>query len=68
MNVGTNTNDEDICLINSATTHTILKSNNFFSCLVMREVNVSIISNTTNIFEGSRRATILVPTTLIETY
>ena len=68
MNVGTNTNDEDICLINSATTHTILKSNNFFSCLVMREVNVSIISNTTNIFEDSRRAIILVPRALIETY
>ena len=68
MNVGTNTNDEDICLINSATTHIILKSNNFFSCLVMREVNVSIISNTTNIFEDSRRAIILVPRALIETY
>jgi len=43
MNVGTNINDEDICLIDSVTTHTILKSNTFFSCLVMREVNVSII-------------------------
>ena len=47
MNVGTSTNDEDICLIDSATTHTILKSNTFFSCLVMREVNVSSISGTT---------------------
>jgi len=40
-----------MCLIDSATTHTILKSNKFFSCLVMREVNVSIIYSTTNIFE-----------------
>ena len=51
MNVGTNTGNEDMCLIDSATTHTILKSNKFFSCLVMREVNVSIIYSTTNIFE-----------------
>ena len=27
MNVGTNIDDEDMCLINSATTNTILKSN-----------------------------------------
>ena len=30
MNVGTNTNDEDMCLIHSVTSHTILKSNKFF--------------------------------------
>jgi len=61
MNVSTSTNDEDICLIDSATTYTILKSNKFFSCLVMREFNVSTISRTTNIIEGSGRATILLP-------
>ena len=35
MNVGTSTNDEDICLIDSATTYTIFKRNKFFSCLIM---------------------------------
>ena len=35
MNVGTNINDEDMCLIDSATNYTILTSNKFFSCLVM---------------------------------
>jgi len=65
MNVGTSTNDKDVCLINSATTHTILKSNKFCSCLVMRELNISIISSTTNIFEGSKRAIILLPRSLI---
>jgi len=50
-----------MCLADSATTHTILKSNKFFSCLVMREVNVSTISGTTNIVECSGRATILLP-------
>ena len=33
MNVGSSTNDEDICLIDSTTTHTIIKSNKFFSYL-----------------------------------
>jgi len=61
MKVGTSTNDEDMCPIDSATTYTILKSNTFFSCLVMRDINVSIIYITTYIFEGSRRAIILLP-------
>ena len=30
MNIGINTNDEDLCLADSATTHTILKSNKIF--------------------------------------
>jgi len=61
MNVGTNTNDGDICLIDSATTYTIFKSNKLFSCLLMREVNVSVISGITNIIEGSGRAIVLLP-------
>jgi len=62
MNVDTRTNDEDMCLIDNATTYTILKSNNFFSCLVMRDINVSIIYSTTNIFECSERTIILLLT------
>ena len=50
MNVDTSTSDDDMCLIDSATTYTILKSNKFFSCLVMRDINVSIIYSTTNIW------------------
>jgi len=60
INVGTSTNYEDICLIDSATTHTILKNNKFFSCLVMQEVNVNTIYGTTNIIEGSGRAIVLL--------
>jgi len=37
------------------------RSNTFFSYLVMRDVNVSIIYNTTNLFEGIGRAIILLP-------
>jgi len=61
MNIGINTNDDDLCIADNATTHTILKSNKFFSCLLMREVNVSTISGTTNIIEGSRRTIVLLP-------
>jgi len=61
MIVGTSTNDEDMCLADNATTHTILKSNKFFSCLVMREVNVSTIFSTINIIKSFGRSTILIP-------
>jgi len=56
VNVDISTNDKDMCLIDSATTHIILKSNTFFSCLVMREVNVSTISDTKNIIERLRKS------------
>jgi len=59
---------KDMCLINSVITYTILKSNKIFSCLVMRDINVSIIYSTTNIFEGSGRAIILLLRSWIETY
>jgi len=61
VNVDTITNDDYMCLIDSATTQTILKSSKFFSCLVMREVNVSTISGTTNIIEGFGRDIVLLP-------
>jgi len=59
---------KDMCLIDNATTYTILKSNKFFSCLIMWDINVSIIYSTTNIFEDSRRAIILLSRSWIETY
>ena len=59
--VDTSINDEDMCLIDSATTHTILKSNNFFSFFVIREVNVSTVFGTINIIKGYRRAIMLLP-------
>jgi len=50
-----------MCPIDSATTYTILKINKIFSCLIIQDINVSIIYSTTNIFEDSRRAIILLP-------
>ena len=40
---------KDMCLIDSATTYTILKGNKFFSCLIMWYIDVSIIYSTTYI-------------------
>jgi len=56
--------------IDSATNHAFLKCNNFstLSCLVIRKVNISIIYGTTNIFEGFRKAIILLRRSLIKTY
>jgi len=51
----------------SATTHTILKSNNIFlSCLAMRKVNINIIYGITNIFEASKRVSVLLSRTLLK--
>ncbi|CAN1250021.1 Copia protein [Linum perenne] len=49
-----------MCIIDSASTHTILKDKKYFSNLIMREANVSTISGSTNIIEGSGRANVLL--------
>lgn len=54
-------NDEDFCLVDSATTHTILKNKRYFSHLKMNETSVSTIAGTTKIIQGSGRANILLP-------
>lgn len=40
--------NDDICVGDSATTHTILKDKKYFSYLVMHEANVSTIFGITN--------------------
>ncbi|XP_074267237.1 uncharacterized protein LOC141590558 [Silene latifolia] len=54
-------NDEELCIADSATTHTILKNMKYFSHLTMKKTSVSTISGSTNIIEGSGRASILLP-------
>lgn len=50
------TNKEDICLIDSATTHTILIDKRYFASLIMKEANVSTISGSTKLIKGSERS------------
>ena len=54
-------NEDDVCLANCATTHTILRDKRYFLELTLIKVNVSIIFGTTNLVEGSGRANITLP-------
>ena len=53
--------NEDVCLANSASSHTILKSDIYFTHLVPKEEYVNTIIGSGNVIEGSRRAIILFP-------
>ena len=54
-------NNEDLCLADSATTHTILKSKKYFSTLTMLEANVNLISGSTNLIEGFGKTNLILP-------
>ena len=54
-------NEDDVCLANYATTHTILRDKIYFLELTLIKANVNTISGTTNLVEGSRRANITLP-------
>ena len=51
----------DECLVDSGTTHTILKCKECFSQLSPAETHISTISSTNSLIEGSGRAYILLP-------
>ena len=53
--------DCDVCLVDCATTHTILQDKRYFLSLPLTSGNVSIISGTSNLIEGSGRANIMLP-------
>ncbi|KAL4599649.1 hypothetical protein ACB092_11G141300 [Castanea dentata] len=52
---------EDPCLVDSATTHTILKDKKYFQNLTLFKAKVNTISGSSNMVEGSRRANIMLP-------
>ena len=52
---------DDICLIDSATTHTILKDKKYFSHLVMKEANINTICGSARLIEDSRKTNLLLP-------
>ena len=56
LSVGFKISNGDVCLLDSATTHTILKEKKYFSNLVMKMAYVN-----TKLIEGSGRATLLLP-------
>ena len=61
MLFGFKMNEDDVCLIDCATTHTILRDKKYFLELTLIKANVSIISSTTNLVEGFGRENITLP-------
>ena len=53
--------DGDLCLVNSTTTHIILKKNKYFEYLTLTKVNVTTISDPTEMIKGSGKANIVLP-------
>ena len=51
----------DMCLANSATTHTILRNQKYFMNLTVLKAKVNTISGPADLIEGSGRAMILLP-------
>ena len=49
------------CLLDSGTTHTILKNKEYFSDLKMFQASVHTISGSTNLIEGAGKACIILP-------
>ena len=50
--------DGDVCLADSATTHTVFRDKKYFSNLKL-DNNVNIISSSANLIEGYERANIV---------
>ena len=61
MLFGLKMNENDVCLVDYATTHTILLDKKYFLELILIKTNVSTMSGTKNLVEGSRRANIMLP-------
>ena len=55
---GLKMDEDDVCLADYVATHTILQDKRYFLELTLIKVNVSTISGTTNLVEGSERANI----------
>ena len=53
--------DGDVCLADCLTTHTILRDKIYFLSLTLTSGNVSTISSTSNLIEGSGIANIMLP-------
>ena len=58
---GVNHDHKEQCLVDSATTHTILKNKEYFTQLTVYEGNVNTISGVAKLIEGSGKACLLLP-------
>ena len=58
---GLKMNEDDVCLADCVTTHTILRDKKYFLELTLIKANVSTISGIINLVEGFGRANIMLP-------
>ena len=56
-----NKKKEDVCLLDSATTHTILNGKYYFFSLTLHKANVHTILGLVEIIDGFENATIMLP-------
>ena len=59
--LGSKINGGEICLVDSATTHTILLDQKYFSHITLVEANVNTILGPVDLIDGSGRATTMLP-------
>ena len=52
---------KDVCLLDSATTHSIFKDKNYFSSMTLRKANVHTISGLIKMIDGFGNAIIMLP-------
>ena len=65
MNSGMTFHDGDLCIVDSATTHTILKENKYFEYLTLTKANVTTISGSVDMIKGFGKANIVLPNNTI---
>ena len=53
-------NEDNVCFVDCATTHTILRDKRYFIDLTLTNVNVSTIYGIANLIEGSGIANIML--------
>ena len=53
-------NEGDVCFVDCATTHIILRDKRYFLDLTLKNVNMSTVSGTANLIEGFKRANIIL--------
>ena len=61
MSVGNNPKEEELCLVDSCTTNSILRETKYFQTLEKREGNSMTIAGQDALIVGSGRATITLP-------
>jgi hypothetical protein len=61
MSITSNPSEEELCLVDSCTTNSILREIKYFQTLKKKEGNIMTINGKDTVIVGSRRATITLP-------